>query len=86
MNRKELYVEIKKLNLQDKVKELFGENYTRVKNEDLANIIASVKKVVPKKETKNNTKVKTVSKVDKLINLLYVKHILLKSEVESINS
>lgn len=80
MNRKELYAKIKELNLQGRVKELFGDNYTRVKSEDLANVIASVKKVTPKKETRSD------SKVDKLINLLYKKHILLKSEVESFNS
>lgn len=35
MNRKELYNLIKKNNLQDKIKNHFGKNYTNVSTEDL---------------------------------------------------
>ena len=50
MNRKELYAKVKELNLQEKIKEQFGENYTRVSNAELAFIIASYNKVEkPKK-------------------------------------
>ena len=45
MNRKELYAKVKELNLQEKIKEQFGENYTRVSNAELAFIIASYNKV-----------------------------------------
>ena len=95
MNRKELYAKVKELNLQEKIKEQFGENYTRVSNAELAFIIASYKKVEkPKSETKVSistvAKKSTVntesSKCDKLIEVLKKKHILLNSEVDYINS
>ena len=95
MNRKELYAKVKELNLQEKIKEQFGENYTRVSNAELAFIIASYKKVEkPKSETKVSistvAKKSTVAtkscKCDKLIEVLKKKHILLNSEVDYINS
>lgn len=95
MNRKELYAKVKELNLQEKIKEQFGENYTRVSNAELAFIIASYKKVEkPKSETKVSistvTKESTVAtkscKCDKLIEVLKKKHILLDSEIDYINS
>ena len=95
MNRKELYAKVKELNLQEKIKEQFGENYTRVSNAELAFIIANYNKVEkPKSETKVSTSIvakkPTVatesSKCDKLIEVLKKKHILLNSEVDYINS
>ena len=95
MNRKELYAKVKELNLQEKIKEQFGENYTRVSNAELAFIIASYNKVEkPKSETKVSistvAKKSTVAtesdKCDKLIEVLKKKHILLNSEIDYINS
>lgn len=95
MNRKELYAKVKELNLQEKIKEQFGENYTRVSNEELALIIANYKKVEkPKNETKvsistvakESTVATESSKCDKLIEVLKKKHILLNSEIDYINS
>ena len=95
MNRKELYAKVKELNLQEKMKEKFGENYTRVSNAELAFIIASYNKVEkPKSETKVSTSIvakeSTIAtkscKCDKLIEVLKKKHILLNSEVDYINS
>ena len=95
MNRKELYAKVKELNLQEKIKEQFGENYTRVSNEALACIIANYNKVEkPKSETKESistvakesTVVTESSKCDKLIEVLKKKHILLNSEIDYINS
>ena len=95
MNRKELYAKVKELNLQEKIKEQFGENYTRVSNEALAFIIANYNKVEkPKSETKvsiskvakESTVATESSKCDKLIEVLKKKHILLNSEVDYINS
>ena len=95
MNRKELYAKVKELNLQEKIKEQFGENYTRVSNAELAFIIANYNKVEkPKSETKVSTSIvakeSTVAtesnKWDKLIEVLKKKHILLNSEVRYINS
>ena len=95
MNRKELYAKVKELNLQEKIKEQFGENYTRVSNAELAFIIANYNKVEkPKSETKVSTstvaKESTIAtkscKCDKLIEVLKKKHILLNSDVDYINS
>ena len=95
MNRKELYAKVKELNLQEKIKEQFGENYTRVSNAELAFIIANYNKVEkPNSETKvsiskvakESTVATESSKCDKLIEVLKKKHILLNSEVDYINS
>ena len=96
MNRKELYAKVKELNLQEKIKEQFGENYTRVSNAVLAFIIANYYNKVekPKSETeasistvaKESTVVTESSKCDKLIEVLKKKHILLNSEIDYINS
>ena len=95
MNRKELYAKVKELNLQEKIKEQLGENYTRVSNAELAFIIANYKKVEkPKSETKvsistvakKSTVATESSKCDKLIEVLKKKHILLNSEIDYINS
>ena len=95
MNRKELYAKVKELNLQEKIKEQFGENYTRVSNAELAFIIANYNKVEkPKSETevsiskvaKESTVATKSCKCDKLIEVLKKKHILLNSEVDYINS
>lgn len=95
MNRKELYAKVKELNLQEKIKEQFGENYTRVSNAELALIIANYKKVEkPKNETKvsistvakESTATTESGKCDKLIEVLKKKHILLNSEIDYINS
>ena len=95
MNRKELYAKVKELNLQEKIKEQFGENYTRVSNAELAFIIANYKKVEkPKSETevsiskvaKESTVATESGKCDELIEVLKKKHILLNSEVDYINS
>ena len=95
MNRKELYAKVKELNLQEKIKDQFGENYTRVSNAELAFIIANYNKVEnPKSETKvsiskvakESTVATESSKCDKLIEVLKKKHILLNSEVDYINS
>lgn len=40
LDRKELYNKVIALNLQDEIKKLFGRNYTMVKTQDLANVVA----------------------------------------------
>ena len=91
MNRKELYAKVKELNLQERIKEQFGENYTRVSNAELAFIIANYNKVEkPKSETevsistvaKESTIATKSCKCDKLIEVLKKKHILLNSELD----
>lgn len=78
MNRKQLYNEIKNLGLQDEVKAVTGDNYTRATNEQLKAIID--KAVAGLKLTN----VKNSSAFDKLIEILTKKRILLKSEVNVI--
>ena len=82
MTRKELYRKIKELNLQDEVKKVYGDNYTRVGNIELAHVIQSAQLAsnIAKNITKNNCK------CDKLIEVLKKKHILLDSEIMYINS
>lgn len=92
MKRKELYAQIIKLNLQDKVKEVYGVNYTNCKNYELEDIIDKAKNKAkePSKlqsgscdscdccETANARKIKA------LVNVLKERHLLLPSDVEKI--
>lgn len=88
MNRKELYAKVKEFNLQEKIKKVYGDNYTRVGNIELASIIAEY--TAPKVENKPKVASKVASgkscKCDKLVEVLKKKHILLDSEVSYINS
>lgn len=76
--RKELYVEIKKLQLENEVKELFGRNFTQVSSAALNDVITNKTAKKPEKGTKN------ITKVDKLVEVLGKKRILLKSELDYI--
>lgn len=90
MRRKELYAQIVKLNLQDKVKEKYGVNYTNCKNEELIAVIDAAKNI-------DKTKVKKPAKAlmageaccadkkfDTLVHILKERHLLLASDVEKI--
>lgn len=86
MSRKELYAQIVNSNLQDKVKEKWGINYTNCKNAELLEVInGAINKT-------KSTKVKTVAKnsecsckrLETLINILKERHLLLPSDVEKI--
>ena len=83
MSRKELYAQIVKLNLQGKVKEKYGVNYTNCKSAELLAVINKTLEVNKKTKTKcsvptNNKKFET------LVNILKERHLLLKSDVEKI--
>lgn len=94
MTRKELYRKIKELNLQDEVKKVYGDNYTRVGNIELAHIIQSaqlasnIAKNITKKDKVKDQNLELINncKCDKLIKVLKKKHILLDSEIMYINS
>lgn len=93
MNRKELYAKIKEYNLQETVKSIYKENYTRVKSEDLALIVAKAEKQQTNAHstTKEVTKeagdtTDLASRFTRLIKVLEKKHILLASEVIYINN
>ena len=77
MKRKELYNEIKSLGLQDEVKAVTGDNYTRASNEQLKAIIDNAVEGL-KCSNENN------SALNKLVEILAKKKILLKSEVNAI--
>ncbi len=92
MNRKELYAKIKEFNLQKEIKNKYGDNYTRIGNElleEIINLHINSSKTSSKKETPfisvNNT-TNHSCKCDKLIEVLKKKHILLNSEIDYINS
>ena len=94
MTRKELYRKIKELNLQDEVKKVYGDNYTRVGNIELAHVIQSaqlasnIAKNITKKDRVKDQNLELINncKCDKLIEVLKKKHILLDSEIMYINS
>lgn len=77
MNRKELYNEIKSLGLQDEVKAVTGDNYTRASNEQLKAIIDNAVAGLKCSNVNN-------SALNKLVEILAKKKILLKSEVNAI--
>ena len=88
MNRKEIYAQIKKYNLQDEIKKICGDNYTRVSSFALNDIITKYlsyqkKECVQKQEV---IKIPTQEAFNKLVEVLKKKHILLDSEVNYINS
>ena len=77
MSRKELYNEIKSLGLQDEVKAVTGDNYTRASNEQLKTIIDNAVEGLKCSNVNN-------SALNKLVEILAKKKILLKSEVNAI--
>lgn len=93
MNRKELYDYIIEHQLRDKVYQLFGRNYTNISNSQLYDFITAYisemvdacKDINKNKCFETNTKnTLKVSKVDKLVEVLLKKRILLQSEYEYI--
>lgn len=88
MSRKKLYAKVKELNLQEKIKKMYGDNYTRVGNVELARVIAehTASKAESKPKVVSKTASDKVCKCDKLVEVLKKKHILLDSEVSYINS
>lgn len=79
MNRKELYAQIVKLNLQSKVVEKYGKNYTNCKTDELRTIVENAtKKEIKKPVCCSDNKMRV------LLDILKKKHILLSSEVEAV--
>lgn len=88
MSRKELYAQIVKLNLQGKVKEKWGTNYTKCKNAELLEVINGAINKTKSVKTKAVTKSSECSckKLETLVNILKERHLLLLSDVEKIMS
>ena len=90
MRRKELYAQIVKLNLQNKVKEKYGVNYTNCKNEELEAVINTAKNIKKTEAKKSASSVKTKkvccadNKFNTLVHILKERHLLLTSDVEKI--
>lgn len=75
MTRKELYIQVLKYNLQEKIKEVFKKSYTNLSNLDLEKAIANFKPVC--KDPNRN-------KIEKLCYTLYNKKVITKTELEGI--
>lgn len=84
MTRKELYSQINKLKLQDEVKKLYGDNYTRCSNAQLEAVVMKVTSKKDKKAPAKDVGVAPSGGFAKLVEVLYNKRILLKSEVDAI--
>ena len=87
MNRKEIYAKIKEYNLAGVIKDTLKENYTRVSNATLESFISKhVSLHDNKSEVIKNEGMVFLEKTPlaKLVEVLYKKHILLKSEVDYI--
>lgn len=80
MTRKEMFAQINKLGLQDKVMKKYGKNYTIVSNKGLMKVIEDALNNHSSCSCNSNSS----SKLDKLITILHKKHILLDSEVKVI--
>lgn len=79
MTRSEIYVEIKNYNLQDDIKDKYGYNYTNLSSATLIEELNKYKnKSVQYKLRFPN------DRLDKLIEILYKKHIICKSEYEAL--
>lgn len=85
MNRKDIYNKIKELKLEEEVKKVYGRNYTMVSSELLEVLIKKHNPKTTSSSTKEDVITKS-SKLDKLIEVLSKKRILLKSEIEYINA
>lgn len=81
MNRTEVYNKIRALNLQEEVKNTFGDIYTRISSDNLLSLIS--KKAL--KQMKKKSVPTSDNKFNKLLEVLSKKHILLSSEVNYIN-
>lgn len=87
MTRKEIYAQIKKLNLEEAVKTACGKNYTQVSNTELVGFIAEAKMLNDNKKGKDTCSKKPLEKaVVDLIKVLQKKHVLLDFEVQAILS
>lgn len=78
MIRSEVYAKIKEYGLQEAIKEVYGYNYTNISTAALVDFIEQFEKtlIVDKNDS--------VEKVNALIEVLYKKHILCKSEYEAL--
>lgn len=89
MDRKEVYEVIKKMNLQELVKNICGKNYTNVATDELLQIITHAKKMQAEPMINEEWDIEFEScnletKINTLVDILFKKRLLLKSEVKTI--
>lgn len=84
MDRKLLYQKVKNNNLEEKIKKEFGRNFTQVSSKDLEKIVCAEEYKNLYKSVKVECNNKPNNVVEKLIEVLQKKRILLNSEVEYI--
>lgn len=93
MERKELYAKVKQYNLQKSIQEKYGKNFTQITNallyKEVMNAEMAEKKAEEEKKAvkpvKKSKKAKTVEeRFENLVKFLTLKHLILKSEAESI--
>lgn len=90
MTRKEAYELIKKMDLQETVKNVYGVNYTNVSTDNLIKIIdkTTLQSKINNIEEEWEIEFEPCdlqNKFNTLVDILYKKRILLKSEVSAIN-
>ena len=78
MTRAEVYAEIKEYELQVEIKNKYGFNYTNLSTATLASVVADYEAF---KNTTNNE-----CMCSKLVELLYKKHLICKSEYEALKA
>ena len=78
MTRAEVYAKIKEYKLQVEIKNKYGFNYTNLSTATLAGVVADYEAF------KNTTN--CGCKCSKLIDLLYKKHLICKSEYEALKA
>lgn len=79
MIRSEVYAKVKEYGLQDAIKETYGFNFTNLSTATLVEFIEKFEKSLIVE-----TECPAVDKVNALIEMLYKKHILCKSEYEAL--
>lgn len=84
MKRRQIYSQIVNLNLQNKVKEKYGINYTNCRNAELLEVIEAEKNK-NKKCFKGKCEPELNKRFNTLINILKERHLLLDSDVAKIN-
>lgn len=89
MNRKEVYEVIKKMNLQEVVKKIYNKNYTNVPTDALLQVIANAQSFIPSQVEEDGFDIGFEPcaldyKINTLVDILFKKRLLLKSEVKAI--
>ena len=86
MSRKELYAQVVKLNLQNKIKETYGINYTNCSNVELIKVImdATTKPMCIKTKGVKECPIASDKKFEMLVKTLQERHLLLASDVVKI--